>query len=221
MSNRRVNPDSYFHRDCMAIVNAAIDNPDIVARTATFTLCTIRQWFALVPPQLTDIDRNGAESTFLFGSKRGGWLYVQEHKRELLKNVQSYHAGKLDLEGLILRFLAIPGLGIVKTSFLAQMLVGDGACLDMHNLEALGLPNTTFRLSKGLKVANVVKRIATYNAVWRAHGDSAYWWDTWCDTLAARSGARMGRTLGWIADRIGNGAEVSALHRVAVLGEES
>lgn len=221
MSNRTLPADSYFHRDCLAIVAAATDNPDIVARTATFTLLTIRQWFALVPPQLLDVDAKGKDSAFLFGSKRGGYVFIQEHKRALLGHVQAYHAGKLDLDGVILRFLEIPGLGIVKSSFLAQMLVGDGACLDMHNLEWLGLSESAFRLSKKLTVPTVVRRIATYNAAWRAHGDSAWWWNSWCDGLAARSGARMVQTLGWIADRIGNGAEVSALHRVTILGEES
>jgi hypothetical protein len=209
----------YFNRDCLAIVAACADNPDMVARVAVFVELTIRQWFWQMPAAMATVDEFGAESKYLFGAKRAGYRYIQANKQALLADVQAYHEKKIDLDTLILRFLAIPNLGIVKASFLAQMTVGDGACLDMHNVASLGLNDQTFRLSKKLTVDTINKKIRAYNAVWREFGDSAYWWNSWCDGLAMNSFKRLTPSLAWIAERLQDGNHVSEMHRTLILGE--
>jgi hypothetical protein len=49
-------------------------------------------------------------------------------------------------------------------------------------------------------------RLSTYNATWQAHGNSAYWWDTWCDNM-------VGTTYN---KRIASGAQASAIHRLPI-----
>ncbi len=89
------------------------------------------------------------------------------------------------------------------------MTVCQGACLDSHNLKALGLDVNTFKTPKSLTVKTIALRITVYNATWQAIGDSAHWWNGWCDFIA---------TL--YPKRFANGAAVSALHRLP-LWEES
>ena len=215
--------ESHFARDCMWIVEQlAQRGPDALPGIAALVLLSIQQPFSQMPRQMASVAKEGIASPYLFGSKAEGLAYVQEHKRHLFRVVQACRAGKLSLEGLITEFLAIPGLGIAKTSFLAQMSVGDGACLDVLNLRRLGLNESAFKIGKGLGAPFVARRIQAYNAVWQSQGDSAYWWDTWCDGLAARQtidtgrkrkdGTTIMRRIAGFAD----GAEVSALHRIAI-----
>jgi hypothetical protein len=199
---------SYFETDCRDISASALSSPDGFARVATFVLLTIQQQLLSVPHAMADVDAKGRASAFLFGSKRAGYIYVHENKVALHAAALSYKRGAIPFESLLLQFISIPGLGLVKASFLAQCSVMHGACIDTHNLTRLGLPETAFRLPKGLKIANVLARIATYQAICDASGDSAYWWDSWCDYLAQRK---------QYVDRGMSGADVSALHRVAIL----
>ena len=181
MSNRKVSP---FKIHCIAIVKASQRSADTFANVAIFVLATIQQQFNAMPIQMDSFKRDGINSRFLFGVKRQGYAFIQENKVNLWRQAKRFTKGEISLEQLIIEYMAIPGLGITKASFLAQMTVADGACLDSHNLRRLGLSETQFRLAKGLKVETVLQKIKAYNAVWQSVGDSAYWWDSWCEYLA-------------------------------------
>jgi len=206
--------ENYFARDCLRIVEKAQVSPDTVADVGCFVLLTIQQWLALVPRAMEDVRKNGVDSRFAWGNKKAGVAYVIANKTELHHcAVETYH-GRMTLDSLILHYLAIPGLGITKAQFLAQMTVGDGACLDMHNLRELGLSEAAFKTPKTLKVASIMKRIETYNAIWRAgNRDSAYWWNHWCNSYAIRKQAKS-------PIKYANGSEVSRVHLCAI-GEYS
>jgi hypothetical protein len=199
---------SYFQTDCRDISASALSSPDGFARVATFVLLTIQQQLLIVPHAMADVDAKGRASAFLFGSKRAGYIYVQENKVALHATALQYKRGGISFNELLLQFIAIPGLGLVKASFLAQCSVMYGACIDTHNLTRLGLPETAFKLPKGLKIGSVLARVATYQAICDASGDSEFWWDSWCDHLAQRK---------QYVSRGMTGADVSALHRVAIL----
>jgi hypothetical protein len=196
---------SYWQADCLPIVDAAQDSAENWARVATFVILTIRQMFFLMPAQMQDVLSNGRDAIALFGFKQNGYDFIQENKDSLWTRSRECEQGAITLDDLILSYLAIPGLGIVKSSFLAQLTVGEGACIDAHNLRVLGLGETAFRTPKRLTVGSLRKRIAAYREIWSASGTSETWWDLWCDGLAARFPARYG-----------NGAAVSKLHRVAI-----
>lgn len=196
---------SHFENDARWIASKVQESPDNLVSTAVLVLLTIRQPFYGISAQVTDVRTKGATSSYLFGMKRDGYRYAVENKASLHNAVKDRVAGKITLDALILRFLEIPGLGIVKASFLAQMAVCEGACLDTHNLLALGLHAQTFKTPKTLQVATIARKIAAYNAVWRAIGDSAHWWNGWCDFVATLYPARFT-----------DGAAVSAFHRLAI-----
>lgn len=207
--------DSPFTQDCLWIVEHAQRSADTFPGIAALVLLSIRQPFYLMGTQVADVARNDYASRFLFGWKSAGLHYVRANKKALHASARACHDGTKTLDDLILDYLAVPGLGIVKASFLAQMTVGDGACLDTLNLRTLGLSETAFRLSKTLTVKTVKARIAAYNAVWRSVGDSAHWWDSWCDLVAGRSHNVLGRAIG-SAGALSH--QVSRLHRIAITG---
>lgn len=196
----------YFARDAKGfIAPKALDNPDSFFSCVVFTLATIQQAFYAVPMILQRIEKEGIDSPFLFASKREGFAYASENRAILQSKARAYVKREISLDMLILEFMEIPGLGLAKASFLAQMVVGDGACLDRHNLRALGLPESFTKASKDLKPASLLRRVEFYNSTWRKHGDSAFWWNTWCDHVATM-----------YPKKFANGAAVSALHRLAV-----
>lgn len=204
---------SYFATDCIDISNAALSDIQVFKDAGALVLLSIQQPFITMPGQFADLRRNGRDSKFLFGHKRAGYDFIQQHAVRLQRIARDAKASG-DLDSLILAFLECPNLGIVKASFYAQLTIADGACLDSHNLTRLGLAETFFRTPKTLKIESVHKRIRTYNTVWRNEGDSAYWWDSWCDHVANQKLAKRDQ---WKA-AFGSGAAVSRMHRLA-LGE--
>ncbi len=177
---------SYFEKDCLDIAGAARANLGVFFDVGCLVLLSIRQPWQGMPAQLRDVKAKGRDSAYLFGFKRDGFDYLTAQAPRLQAIANATHASG-DLDAAIRAYLEIPGLGIVKASFLAQMTIGQGACLDTHNLVRLGLPETAFRTPKTLSGAAIDKRIAAYNATWQAVGDSAFWWNSWCDYLATRT----------------------------------
>jgi hypothetical protein len=200
----------HFARDCVPIVAFAQRSPDNWARVATFVLLTMRQSFITMARQMTDTDRDGSASKWLYGWKRDSFRAIHESKLALHAESLRFARGEIDLDSLILAYLALPGFGIVKASFLCQMTVADGACLDVHNLDRMGLRLDAFNCSKTLTVATIRARIAAYNRIWAAQGDSAYWWDSWCNYVAVRRRK-------WFPY---GGAQCSAIHPDVILTAE-
>jgi len=204
-----------FATDCLWIMERAQASADTFPGIAALVLLSIQMPFYRIPLMVRDVAENDYAAKSLWGWKSNGLHYVRAHKRELHASAQRFARGEIDLDSLILDYLAIPGMGIVKASFMAQLTVGDGACLDTLNLRTLGLSEEAFKLSKSLTVKTVRARIHAYNSVWRGVGDSAHWWDAWCELVAKRSFNILGRSIG----KPGSAAhDVSALHRLAITG---
>lgn len=198
---------NYFAHDCAAINAGAARDANVIIGAGLLTLLSIRQPFHRVAGDFATVQREGADARPLFGWKRAGFQF-------LLDNAESFRVaannarGKDDaesLESLILTFLEMPGLGLAKASFLAQLTTGRGACLDSHNLERLGLNEAAFKLPKKLLPRSILAKLRAYNSVWQSQGDSAFWWDSWCDHVAAK-----------YPTRFTCGAQVSAIHKVAL-----
>lgn len=196
---------SYYQTDCLDVAGAARHSDKVFAETVTMVLLSIQQPWQGVPAQFAHVRAQGRDSVYLFGAKRAGYDYTQEHVRDLRIAAQIAY-DKRDLDALIMRYLQIPCLGLVKASFLAQLTIADGACLDLHNARRLGLTPRDLLMPKTLSDKAKLARLSAYNATWRAHGDSAYWWDTWCDNM-------VGTTYN---KRLASGAQASAIHRLPI-----
>ena len=180
-----------YDRDMPIMQAHALASPDGLVDVVGFVLCTIQQPLQSVARQMQDLRANGAQSKYLFGSKRDGYAYVLAHKQVL--HAAILKASQIgDVVGAVDVLSNIPGLGIVKASFVAQICGLEASCLDTHNLKRLGLAETAFKLSKTVKHETKLAKIRHYLDLCLQTGGARHWWNLWCETVA---GNRANRSL--------------------------
>jgi len=181
-----------YQRDCTEIVQHALQSPDGLYDVIEFTLCTINMPLSRVIEQRKSIKLHGILSKWVSSTKAQGITYVQEHKVELhtlMLNIRET-AGCDTIDGaqaVVDLFMRIPSIGMVKAGFIGQMLGFQVACLDRHNVRALGLSESALRINKKASQEVRLKKIREYVKLCRRKG-SEYWWDTWCNFVADRGG---------------------------------
>lgn len=158
----------------------ALSSDEGFTKTVTFVLCTIQMPFWRTKTLMSDVAQNGEHSKALFGSKRQGYVFAKNHATQLRTQLRNAQTTVDAIETLT----SIPGLGVVKAAFVAQLCGFNAACLDTHNLKRLGFKETALKFPKTLSAASKRKRIAEYDALCRQTGGSEYWWNTWCDYVA-------------------------------------
>lgn len=155
---------------------------DTFARGLLFSILSARQPIQHVPEMLRDIDRNGEDAEALaLPRKFEGFLYLQEHARELWRDVTGF---RLDETRDALQYLTkVPGLGIVKSAFALQFLGHDIGCLDTHNLRREKIPERAFTCHGDGQVNGYrLPQFDRYMSL--AFGRARELWDTWCNQLA-------------------------------------
>lgn len=193
-----------YHRDMRKVRKHGLSGPAGLVDVVTFAILTIQQPLQTVGRQFDDIRENGAGSAYLFGSKRNGYLYACEHAETLFAAVsKASEVG--DTVAAIDVLACVPSLGIVKASFVAQLLGFEVACLDRHNLARLGYAETAFKFPKSLKPETRLRKIADYVRICSETGGAAYWWNTWCSYVAGNRGSPLKTA-----------AQVSAYHWQAI-----
>jgi hypothetical protein len=172
-----------FKDDNKKIARFALKSPENMVRVGTFVLTTIQAGLATTQAQMHDIDEHGASSKYLWGNKRDGFLYLQEHKQVIFAAVKAAVKAN-DPIGAIDVLTNVPNLGIVKAAFVAQLVGLDVACIDSHNCDRLGLSRSALKFSKKVKPELKRKKIADYVKFTQDTGGSEYWWNTWCEYVA-------------------------------------
>jgi hypothetical protein len=172
-----------YQRDMPLMRAHALASPEGLTDVIAFVLCTIQQPLQSVKRQMADIRATGVDSKYLFGSKRDGYRYAVAHAPVLhaaiVKAVETEDAvAAVDV------LSNVPGLGIVKASFVAQICGLEASCLDTHNLKRLGLPETAFKLAKSVKPETKRGKIAYYLETCVKTGGAQFWWDSWCGSVA-------------------------------------
>lgn len=183
-----------FNRDATAIATHAIASPAGLLDVVVFTLCTIQQPLQQVAMQRADIAKVGAASRFLFGFKRAGFEYASEHQGFMWRVALDILARPDNADrkaDLIQHFMQVPGLGMVKAAFVVQMLGGGTACLDTHNLKALGMTESAVKVSAKLKPETARAKVLAYVKLCDDTGGSEFWWDKWCNFVAGRRGSPL------------------------------
>lgn len=179
-----------YDRDVPRLRKHALASPSGLSDVITFVLLTIQQPLQQVGRAFADVKAKGEASVYLFGAKRDGFRYVRAHRRSLFKRVKAAVAAG-DIVGCIDTLTRVPSLGMVKASFVAQICGLNVACIDMHNLARLGLPETAVKLAKTVKDATRRAKITAYVALTQETGGARFWWDSWCEYVAGRRGSPL------------------------------
>ena len=199
-----------YKRDVALISEHALSSPEGMSDALETVLLTIQQPLSRLVASRRDVSINGEQSVFLFGSKRRGWAYINQYREDLHKTalaiLEAPESLSRDTE-LVDHFMQVPGIGMVKSGFVCQMLGVDVSCLDMHNLNRLGVPISKVKVGQKVKPETRLKRVKDYIKLTRETGGAEYWWNSWCEWVA---GGRMNKLLPTADD-------VSAYHVEAVL----
>jgi hypothetical protein len=190
-----------YARDMPLMRAHDLSSPQGLTDIIGFVLSTIQQPLQSVKAQMAELRANGAASKYLFGSKRAGYAYALEHAEVLFAAITKAVDVK-DTIGAVDVLSTIPGLGIVKAAFVAQIVGLEASCLDGHNLKRLGLGEAAFKLAKSVKPETKRAKISAYLALCASTGGAEYWWNTWCDFVA---GSKANK-------RLSNADMVSAYH---------
>lgn len=158
----------------------------VFRRGLMFAICSIRQATINVPGQLdTLFNPQGDEDSPLFGHKFQAWAYISDDAQAsaLWRAVMACETGKRKgAVRAILHLLRVPGLGIVKAAFVAQLMGFNVACLDARNVAREGRNARAFRTDGRTPESLEPKVIAYVQETW---GKSARYWDAWCHDVAA------------------------------------
>jgi hypothetical protein len=131
---------------------------------------------------------NAGDLTPLWGHKRKGYEYLKANKKLLYRTVRDLRAGRISTRAFIRQWIKVPGMGIVKAGFVAQMTCGKAGCLDMHNIERYGLDAKVFQVPARVKLADQMQAIDDtinhYLSLCELCGGTEYLWDEWCRVLA-------------------------------------
>lgn len=156
-------------------------------------LLSIRMQWSGVGMQMESWRERGLSSEFLWGFKRKGALYIHRNRERLFQRSNSARNGEIWVEDLMRELLKVPGLGMVKAGFACQLLIGEVGCLDVHNINRLGLKASEWYVRKykdiDKQLREVDEKIATYMHLIDECGGTRKLWDDWCEHLASNSKA--------------------------------
>lgn len=159
--------------------------PQGLADLITFALLTIRQPFTRMPEQFREVRKHGAEAACLFGWKQPGYEYAHEHSASMQARLRETTGAEEAIEVIN----DVPGLGIVKSAFVAQMLGHDVACFDSRNAVKLKLGPRPFRPRKDDRsLAWRRRQIVSYVHMTRESGGAEFWWNDWCERVGRDNG---------------------------------
>jgi hypothetical protein len=184
-----------FKRD-QAAIQRWCKNEDKVVWVGLLALCSIRMQWVGVGNQLASIRRDGRRATCLWGSKRRGYGYLLTHKKLLYRTVRDLRAGRISTRAFIRQWIKVPGMGLVKAGFVAQITCGKAGCLDMHNITRYGLDLKVLQIPKRVNVAEQMQviddYINQYLSLCELCGGTEYLWDEWCRILDEKVGTFNG-----------------------------
>jgi hypothetical protein len=157
-----------------------------------FVFSSIRVQTALLPRFMREYKRRGLASSWLWGNKKTGLLYVRKHRNQLYADYQKILNRKKGSceHDLIMLFLEVPGLGIPKSAFVVQMLTGKSGCMDVHNLRKYmpeldaGKGTPAIFQTSGNSSSLKSKKVSQYILACKNAGGSRKMWDAWCTHIA-------------------------------------
>ena len=169
-------------------------------QVALFVLATIRVPLYAAASCTRNIleghDTDGAAfRRVIWGHKRAGLEYLESNFREVHRKALMGVRGVI-LAGewkderryweaqLLIELAKIPGIGLAKAGFLAQLCWGISGCLDTHNLRNYGIDANVCSLPAKLKHKTKLARASKYSEIVEQLGGTEHLWDEWCKHVA-------------------------------------
>lgn len=163
-----------------------------------FVIATIRQPLYSTPLQVKDFKRLGSQSVFAFSGKAPALDWLADNEATLYRDAMSIVDAAPDPDRLAREatfyFATLPGLGLVKGGFMAQLAFGVSGCLDSHNAARFGLRPSMLRADsfKSAALKTRWRRLDAYLSAVNDCGGTELLWDEWCAYVAERAPQRYG-----------------------------
>lgn len=173
-------------------------NPDNFFQGLQFVLLTIQQSLYLMPQAMDDVNKQGLESNYLWGVKARAWRELSARRAEvyemamLLDDVNP-NPDRAAHE-LLSYFASLPGLGLVKGGFVAQLGFGLCGCLDTHNANRFGLVRSqlaAYSFKNAKRMTTKQKKVSDYLSLCNELGGCEGLWNSWCEYVYARNDDRQ------------------------------
>jgi hypothetical protein len=165
--------------------NLELDGSEGLIRCVKFVLATIQQQFHTVPAALSEWNRFGHDAATMWGMKLDGVRHIEQHSDRLWA-LLSYAVENEDPADAIDTLLEVPGLGVVKAAFVAQLYGLNVGCLDTHNEMLYDTDARTFYIPSNLSARLRLRRIEAYVTFTQGIGTSEHWWSVWCEFMASK-----------------------------------
>lgn len=178
-----------YHNHVAAISEWALEGPENLADIITFALLSIRQPFSGLVDTMADVRANGSSSAYLFGFKIDGYRYARARQDEMLADLRDA-ADENDVVTAMNVLTRVPGLGLAKAGFVAQMLGFPVGCIDSRNAAVHGIDYKTIRLDKA-HIKNPWtwhRKVKTYVNLCKHLGGAAKLWNDWCEAYEPGNG---------------------------------
>jgi hypothetical protein len=171
-----------MYQDHVSIINAGMRaDPDIFARGVTFAFLSIRTQFVRVAQQIAEVEAAGTKARALWGHKRGAYDYLRKNKYQLYDEM-TYSK---DTEKAISYLTTIPGMGIVKSAFVCQLMGHDVGCLDTRNIQRMGLNPREYRTDGESRKQGLAFKRKISRYVDATYGKAELLWNDWCKDVAS------------------------------------
>lgn len=176
------------------IAKFAARNPDNFFQVLQFVLLTIQQPLHRMPLDMHEVNKRGIDASCLWGVKAMAWRKLSEIRGKVYETsmlLNDVNPNPYEAEKALLTYLAsLPGLGMVKGGFVAQLAFGLVGCLDTHNMVRYNLTPSqvsakSFKNAKTDKTRNA--KIEAYLGLCHEFGGCEALWNSWCEYVFSRN----------------------------------
>ena len=181
-----------YKKHCLGIIAPAMRaDMEVFRRGVMFAICSIRQPTINVPDQLAILFDGEQDESPLFGHRFDAWAYISDNAKcaALWAHVRcfgidgAWHDPQDDCENAITALLRVPGLGIVKAAFVAQLMGFNVACLDSRNVKREGRNPRAYE-TRGTKGGRKFSPAMVERYVAETYGRAEEYWNAWCCGVA-------------------------------------
>jgi len=174
-----------FAKHQVKIMKWAMKNADNIFLLILMVSLSIRQPWAVIGKQLQDVQANGSNSKYLFGSKKDLYFHVMENKQSIFQLLIDTKTGKVSQADCLYRLTQVPGLGLAKAGFVMQLAIGMAGCIDSHNVTMYGVNPNALKMGK-VKAKKALEKAKMYLELCDKLGGTEKLWDNWCNFVATR-----------------------------------